>query len=76
MDAPIWSYVSPEEKELIEWAASTEGRSLSSWIADVCLERANELARIHKRLTAGARPSPAEVLERIRQSGKSKESGH
>jgi uncharacterized protein (DUF1778 family) len=67
MDAPMWAYVSEDERDLCEWAAAMEGRSLSSWIADVCLEKAKQLAQMHNRIVAGA-PTADRVLDSIREA--------
>ena len=46
---PAWVYFNPDEYDIIERAANIERRSMSSFIADSALTKAEEILRIYNR---------------------------
>jgi uncharacterized protein (DUF1778 family) len=46
---PVWAYFNDDERALIEQASTIERRSMSSFVSDAALTKAEEILRIYNR---------------------------
>jgi uncharacterized protein (DUF1778 family) len=46
---PVWAYFNDDERTLIEQASTIERRSMSSFVSDAALSKAEEILRIYNR---------------------------
>jgi uncharacterized protein (DUF1778 family) len=52
LNKPIWVYLNPNEREIIDQAAEIERRSSSSFVADAALDKALQILRIYNQSVA------------------------
>jgi uncharacterized protein (DUF1778 family) len=54
LNKPIWVYLNPNEREVIDKAAEIERRSSSSFVADAALDKALQIIRIYNQTVSAA----------------------